>query len=615
MKLSYLKKLACLCLSLIMGTAAYAQGGIPRPEYPRPQFERAQWKNLNGSWTYAFDFGKSGHQRGYANSKGFDGKINVPFCPESKLSGVEHVDFINCMWYQRSIDIPAEWAGKNILLNFGAIDWDATIFINGTNVFRHVGGSSSFAVDITKHVEAGKSANLVIQVLDDIRSGLQTGGKQSVGYHSAGCNYTRVTGIWQTVWMEAVSAGGLKQVIATPDIDQQQLIIRPQFYTESMDNKLTVTVMDGKKKVAEKTVNACNENIVVLPIKKAKLWSPESPFLYDVNYTVKDKDGNVIDEVKSYAGMRKVHLANGYFYLNNQPYYQRLVLDQGFYPDGVWTAPSDEALRKDIELAKAVGFNGARLHQKVFEERYYYWADKLGYITWGESASWGLNVNSDLAARNFIAEWTEIVERDRNHPSLVTWTPFNETWGCQPGNYERFIHNVYNITKAMDPTRPINDASGDSHVKTDIWSVHDYSRDYDKLVKNHTIEPGVEPYRNMKDKKYLAKYDGQPYMIDEFGGLPWIKESERSSSWGYGSNIDKMEDFYNILDKQIDALKACKHIVGFCYTQMTDVEQEKNGIYYYDRTSKFDTERLKKIFEKIPSIIENPQDLSGWKKK
>ena len=167
----------------------------------------------------------------------------------------------------------------------------------------------------------------------------------------------------------------------------------------------------------------------------------------------------------------------------------------------------------------------------------------------------------------------------------------------------------------MDPTRPINDASGDSHVKTDIWSVHDYSRDYDKLVKNHTIEPGVEPYRNMKDKKYLAKYDGQPYMIDEFGGLPWIKESERSSSWGYGSNIDKIEDFYNILDKQIDALKACKHIVGFCYTQMTDVEQEKNGIYYYDRTSKFDTERLKKIFEKIPSIIENPQDLSGWKKK
>ena len=310
MKFSILKFAATLLIALMMGGVAMAQG-LPRPEYPRPQFERSEWKNLNGTWTYAFDFGKSGHQRGYTNSKGFDGKITVPFCPESKLSGVEHVDFINCMWYQRSIDIPAEWAGKNIVLNFGAIDWDATIFINGANVFRHVGGSSSFAVDITKHVEAGKSANLVIQVLDDIRSGMQTGGKQSVGYHSAGCNYTRVTGIWQTVWMEAVSPQGLKQVIATPDIDQQQLVIRPQFYGESMDNKLTVTMMDGKKKVAEKTVNACNENIVVLPVKKPKLWSPESPFLYDVTYTVKDKDGKVIDEVKSYVGMRKVHLANG----------------------------------------------------------------------------------------------------------------------------------------------------------------------------------------------------------------------------------------------------------------------------------------------------------------
>ena len=415
--------------------------------------------------------------------------------------------------------------------------------------------------------------------------------------------------------MEPVHPEGLKQVIATPDIDQKQLVIRPIFYEESMENTLTVTLLDGKKTVAQKTVNACNENIIVLPIKNPKLWSPESPFLYDLTYTVTDKDGKVIDQVTSYAGMRKIHLSKGYFYLNNQPYYQRLVLDQGFYPDGIWTAPSDEALKRDIELSKAVGFNGARLHQKVFEERFYYWADRLGYLTWCESPSWCLDVNDELAVRNFLTEWIDIVERDRNHPSLVTWTPLNETWSSRDGVYVRFVTDLYNLTKAADPTRPVNDASGDGHVKTDLWTVHDYTRDPAKLIENQTFKPGVEPYRNEPKKNFLAKYNGQPYMVDEFGGLPWIKESERASSWGYGSNIDKIEDFYSILEKEIDALKSCKHVVGFCYTQLTDVEQEKNGVYYYDRTTKFDTERLKKIFEKIPSIIENPQDLSDWKAK
>ena len=338
-------------------------------------------------------------------------------------------------------------------------------------------------------------------------------------------------------------------------------------------------------------------------MKNPKLWSPESPFLYQVVYEV-SRGGKVIDRIQSYAGMRKVHVANGYFYLNNQPYYQRLVLDQGFYPDGIWTAPSDEALRRDIELSKAVGFNGARLHQKSFEERYYYWADRLGYLTWGESASWGIDVNSDLSARNFIAEWTELVERDRNHPSLVTWTPFNETWGSNgSGVYNHMVEDVYRITKAIDPTRPVNDASGDGHVRTDIWAVHNYERDHDRLVEVLSFHDGKEPFRNQGDKGYLAKYDGQPYMVDEFGGLPWIRPEERSSSWGYGQNIDSMDEFYRLLQGEVDALKACPNVVGFCYTQITDVEQEKNGIYYYDRTPKFDTARIKAIFERIPSVI------------
>ena len=592
--------IAALCLLGITGIKA----DTPRAEYPRPQFERSQWLNLNGTWTYTFDFGKSGVNRDFRNSKGFDKNILVPFCPESKLSGVEYTDFINSMWYQRTISVPAEWEGKQILLHFGAVDYEATIYIDGQEVMQHFGTGSSFEMDITRYVPAGKSANLVVRVNDNLRSGMQPGGKQCWNYYSGGCDYTRTTGIWQTVWMEPVSAQGLKTVFAIPDIDQQQLIVRPEFYTEANGNTLTVQVLDGKKVVATKTANAVNGASVVLPIKNPKLWSPETPNLYDVKYTVKDASGKVIDEVSSYTGMRKIHCANGYFYLNNQPYFQRLVLDQGFYPEGIWTAPSDEALKHDIEMSKAVGFNGARLHQKAFEERYYYWADKLGYICWGEQASWGTNVNNQEATGNFLREWTELVVRDRNHPCIVTWTPLNETWGAQAGTYVRFVQDLYNLTKAIDPTRPVNDASGDGHVKTDIWSVHDYTREYDKLVENHTFKDGKPHYRNMRDKKYLAEWEGQPYMIDEFGGLGWIPKEQRSNSWGYGAQIETEDEFFQILEKEIDAIKACKDVVGFCYTQITDVEQEKNGVYYYDRRPKFDAAKWKAIFEKIPSIIE-----------
>ena len=611
MRKVFQRMLLCLTLGTAFCTANAVD--IPRPEYPRPQFERTDWVNLNGQWTFEMDFGSSGEQRGWTNTKGLSKKITVPFCPESELSGIGYTDFIPCVWYQRNINIPAEWNGKKILLHFGAADYETKVYVDGKMVGEHKGAGSSFNFDITSYVKAGQQANLVVRVYDNLRGGMQPGGKQCTALYSAGCSYTRVTGIWQTVWMEAVNEQALKNVFAIPDIDQQQLVVRPEFYNEGNNNTLTVEVKDGKKTVAKRTSQASNQSTIVLPIKNAHLWSPEDPYLYDVKYTVKNAQGEVIDEVSSYMGMRKVHISGGYFYLNNKPYFQRLVLDQGYYPDGIWTAPSDEALRHDIEMSKAVGFNGARLHQKVFEERYYYWADKLGYLTWGEEASWVLNINNELAVRNFLTEWAEIVVRDRNHPSLVTWTPLNETWNATPGVYVRFVNDLYDLTKAIDPTRPINDASGDSHVKTDIWSVHDYTREPDKLIANHTIKAGVEPYRNMKGKDFLSNYAGQPYMVDEFGGLPWIPKEERANSWGYGANIDTVEEFYSILEKEIDALKACKHVVGFCYTQITDVEQEKNGIYYYNRKPKFDTARVKAIFEKIPSIIENPQDLSDWK--
>ena len=594
---------------------------IPRAEYPRPQFERNAWINLNGEWTYSFDFGGSGLEREWFKSTGFDQKIIVPFCPESKLSGVEYKDFINHMWYHRTISIPQDWANKQILLNFGAVYYKSEIYIDGVFAARHFGGTSSFQVDITPYVKAGQTHNLVVYVESDVRSTHQPSGKQNLQFASYACNYTRTTGIWQTVWMEAVHPEGLQSVQMIPDIDQQQLIIRPRFYKE-LGGKLEVTLKDNGKVVSKETVAANSLSTIILPVKKMKTWSPENPFLYDVELRVIDKAGNVVDEVKSYAGMRKVHIEGKKIYLNNQPYYQRLVLDQGFYPDGIWTAPSDEALKKDIQLSMEAGFNGARLHQKVFEERFYYWADKLGYLTWGEASSWGMDCNDIETARNFITEWTEIVERDRNHPSILIWTPTNEEFWPDRVQYPRLMQDLYKLTKAIDPTRPFHGTSGGSHIATDIWTVHNYEQDpaklkdllYNdgKLMEAPKWEIQLMPKNiGFNGLKYTDQYTfpqykhDMPYLIDEFGGIKWNPsqqmESAQNTSWGYGEPPHSLEEFYARLEGLVNTvLSLSDHVWGYCYTQLTDVEQEQNGIYYYDRSPKFDMKRIHTIFSKNP---------------
>ena len=594
---------------------------IPRAEYPRPQFERNAWINLNGEWTYSFDFGGSGLEREWFKSTGFDQKIIVPFCPESKLSGVEYKDFINHMLYHRTISIPQDWANKQVLLNFGAVYYKSEIYIDGVFVARHFGGTSSFQVDITPYVKAGQTHNLVVYVESDVRGTHQPSGKQNLQFASYGCNYTRTTGIWQTVWMEAVHPEGLQSVQMIPDIDQQQLIIRPRFYKE-LGGKLEVTLKDNGKVVSKETVAANSLSTVILPVKKMKTWSPENPFLYDVELRVIDKAGNVVDEVKSYAGMRKVHIEGKKIYLNNQPYYQRLVLDQGFYPDGIWTAPSDEALKKDIQLSMEAGFNGARLHQKVFEERFYYWADKLGYLTWGEASSWGMDCNDIETARNFITEWTEIVERDRNHPSILIWTPTNEEFWPDRVQYPRLMQDLYKLTKAIDPTRPFHGTSGGSHIATDIWTVHNYEQDpaklkdllYNdgKLMEAPKWEIQLMPKNiGFNGLKYTDQYTfpqykhDMPYLIDEFGGIKWNPsqqmESAQNTSWGYGEPPHSLEEFYTRLEGLVNTvLSLSDHVWGYCYTQLTDVEQEQNGIYYYDRSPKFDMKRIHAIFSKNP---------------
>ena len=594
-------RLLIVVAALLFSTAIGAQ---PRAEYPRPQFERADWVNLNGEWSFALDLSDSGRDRDFYNSKGFEQRITVPFAPESKLSGIGYTDFINSVWYQRMIQIPSAWQGKRVKLNFGAVYYESEVYIDGRFVGRHYGGSDSFAFDITDFVSDGKEHSIVVHAESDLRSGTQPGGKQSTNYYSYGCSYTRTTGIWQTVWMEAVDDMALERVQVVTDIDNEQIVVIPTYYNVAGGNTLSVEVRDGGKVVAHAESAAVQGVPVVVALKKAKLWSPESPFLYDVVYEVKNAEGETLDRVDAYVGMRKVHIDGNKIYLNNKPYYQRLVLDQGFYPDGIWTAPSDEALKHDIEMSKAAGFNGARLHQKVFEERFHYWADKLGYIVWGEMASWDKDFNSVAAARNFLSEWGNIVVRDRNHPALIVWTPFNEEFGVPSNEAGRFLTDVYNETRRLDPTRPVNTVSGGIYVISDFCTAHCYEQDGARL--HSMLFDGEKFYQpqgpNEGFERAIRKlyYDGSlPYVLDEFGGIKCAEtQPEGGNSWGYGNAAPTREDFYTRLEALVKAIvDHSDKICGFCYTQLTDVEQEQNGVYYYDRGEKFDMGRVKAIFQ------------------
>lgn len=598
-RLVYAAAALCLAFPAMAGTP----DSMPRPEYPRPQFVREDWVNLNDTWSYEFDFSRSGMDRRLFESEGFEGSITVPFAPQSELSGVGFKDFIPEMWYHRTLSVPDGWAGKRIILHFGAVDYIASIYIDGKIAGRHWGGSSSFDVDITRLVNPGQEHDLVVRVEDDERSGQYAKGKQCGRYDTFGCEYTRTTGIWQTVWMEPVPMTGLKDAYIVPDLDQSRFMVEPSYYGLEAGQQLRVKILDGDKVVSQKTVPASSQSSVDLPVKKVKTWSPESPFLYNVELEVLSADGTVTDKVLSYAGMRKVHIEGNRIFLNNEPVYLRLVLDQGFYPDGVWTAPSDDALKHDIELSMAAGFNGARLHQKVFEPRFHYWADRLGYLTWGESASWGANINNPLSARNFLTEWEETVVRDRNHPSIIMWTPFNETWE-HPEDREaareacRMVSDVYELTKNLD-YRPCHDVSGNYHVVTDVFSLHQYMQNPDDLkawlapVDGHVRQADLE-HREVE-------YDGQPYLVDEYGGIKWVDGQEYSEiSWGYGDAPKTLEEFYERLEALTDVILGYGHICGYCYTQLTDVEQEQNGIYNYDRTPKFDMEKIRAVFSKVP---------------
>ena len=508
-------------------------------------------------------------------------------------------------WYRKHFTLTEAEAAKRVRLTFQGVSRRAQVWINSNYLGLHAYAYTSFSFDITSLVRKG-SNTVVVYAEDDNRSGIYPYGKQCIRYHSEGCSYTRTTGIWQTVWLEAAPMLGLKSCQIIPDFDGSRFIVTPKFFAMEHQFRFRATLLDGDRAVVVADAPALDGVPAILEVKEPKPWSPESPFLYGLRLETVAPGGGIEDSVSSYAGLRKIHIEGNRFFLNNKPLYFRLVLDQGFYPDGIWTAPTDEALRRDIELSMAAGFNGARLHQKVFEERFHYWADRLGYLTWGESASWGCDPKLTQDTRNFLPEWAEIVERDRNHPSIIAWTPFNETWSLASADdvipHHRTQIDAYNLCKAIDPTRPVNDASGHVHALTDLWTTHSYSR-AENLANEFKEggDNGVWTPERFKGKHY--PYRGQPYILDEFGGLKWIPRGLSAfadNTWGYGNDIPDIETFYKTLKDEVDAILAVPNMCGWCYTQLTDVEQEQNGIYNYDRSEKFDMKRIREIFAREP---------------
>ena len=595
-----------------------------RKEHPRPIFYRKDWINLNGQWSCEFSKDIKGFSKRKLNKKKFTKKINVPFCPESKLSGIGHTDFIQEIYYQKTFKIPETWKNKKILLHFGGVDYESTIYINKKKVGFNQGGSTPFSLDISSFLIKNSANDLKLYVIDkrcagspepkfdykgrgvfrsqdDIKKWVlnknrfQPRGKQSTFRHSYGCYYTRTTGIWQTVWLEAVNYKNIKNINIQANVKSSSFIFIPE-YSSKFSGNLKVDIFFKNKLIKSSLISTKTKKFAI-KIPKVKLWSIGKPNLYNFTFTLIDKN-KTIDKVESYGGMRSIEVKKNKIYLNGKKLYQRLVLDQGFYPNGIWTAPSDKDLKNDIILSMKAGFNGARLHEKVFEDRFHYWADKLGYITWAEFPNWGMNENAKASETYFLREWPRIVNYLKNHPSIITWTPFNETNTLEcNAQHKKLMRIAYDVTKKIDPTRPVNETSGYQHQKTDIWTVHHYEPIPEKL--NKALNPKKGVYRNFPH--FETSYKNQPYIIDEYGGVWWLPKQLRKKmrSWGHGDAVrpKTLKEVFERMEKQTEVVLKTKHIEGFCYTQLTDVEQETNGVYYYDRKIKFNIKKLKSIFK------------------
>lgn len=569
---------------------------VPRSEYPRPNFRRDNWLCLNGEWDFSI------------GEKTLDRKIMVPYACETALSGIEDKGFHKTVWYRRKFTLPGEMGGKRILLHFGAVDYQCDVWVNGQYIRSHTGGQTSFEADITDAVDQTDDNTIELKAEDDYRDMEMPRGKQFWELNSRSIFYSRTTGIWQTVWLEAVDPLYLVSCHITPEFDRRAVRFEYQLsetakgiafdisFQGTAAANLTVAPQSCKGSV---TIGLDQTGLQAWNFQEDLAWTPENPRLFDAKITVYGENG-ITDCVDTYFGMRKVSIENGRFMLNNREYYQKLVLDQGYWEQSLLTAPGDEDFIKDIQLTKAMGFNGVRKHQKVEDPRYLYHADRLGLLVWGEIGA--AYVYSREYAHRIYSEWMEAVERDYNHPCIVAWTPLNESWGVQEIKVDRpqqaHCNALMYMTKSIDSTRVVMDNDGWEHTCGDLLTIHDYSPSGEKLKKHFesmesilTMTPGG---RSMFADGY--DYRGQPILVTEFGGVKYAPESDLARSWGYCEEND-LGAYTKKYAELTRAILDSPLIQGYCYTQLTDVENEENGLLTYHRNVKIPLDTIRKINE------------------
>ncbi|GAA1309507.1 MAG: glycoside hydrolase family 2 protein [Brachybacterium tyrofermentans] len=626
-------------LAALLDAPLSAVTDVPRPEHPRPQLHRPTWLTLNGTWQFEIDQGDSGRDRGLLE-RDLDSEILVPFAPETEASGIGNRDFLEAVWYRRTVTVPADWEGLRPILRFEAVDQDATVWANGVEVARHRGGFTGFSADLSIVPAVGPGAEVEIVVRARDPHGVpQARGKQSHEFKPTAANYHRTTGIWQSVWLEGVPADEIRSLRVLPSLGGRSFALDVPLSRTTAGTRLEVVAsVPGGDEVARAAVRADLDLAphleLAIPEDDVRVWGPGTPELYALTVRLLGADGAVLDEVRSYAGLRSTSLRDHEFRINGEKVFQRLVLDQGYWEESFMTSPTDAAMTTDIRLSLEAGFNGARLHQKVFEQRMHFWSDLHGYLTWGEFGDWGVHGfgpdgDNQQPPATFVGQWVEAVQRDLNHPSIIGWCPLNETHQLMHDRITQLdavTQAMYDATKLADPTRPVLDASGYSHrVRgADVYDSHSYEQDPERFREEQSGLAAGEPFANRRDLgpdempfadgAFSLPYAGQPYFVSEYGGIWWNEEEARKAeeadragnnaaeSWGYGQRIRSEEELYTRFEGLTRVLLEDPLMFAYCYTQMTDVFQEKNGIVDFERGRKLDLARLRAVQEKAAAF-------------
>lgn len=576
-------------------------------DYPRPQFVRREWQNLNGEWNFIFDDNDEGETKKYFKEFPMDKKIIVPFTYETKLSGIEDESVHYIVWYNKKINISKEQLQNNkVILNFEGSDYKTKVWINGKYIGENIGAYSRFSFDIEKYVMEGEN-DITIKVEDSLSKD-QPRGKQRYKKESWKCWYIQTTGIWKTVWLEWVSKKYLKAVKITPKTDKVQLEIETNLSEQDIEQQkyyieteisFNGQILNNIKEILNNNYEKIKMNIVKEGINHdIQKWSVNSPNLYDITYKLYCED-KVIDTAYSYFGIREIAIRENKIFLNDEELYLKLILDQGYWKESHLTPPSEDSLTKDIESVLAFGYNGIRKHQKVEDERFLYWCDVKGVLVWSEMANcYNFDDNS---LQNFTNEWIKVVKQNYNHPSIITWVPINESWGIPEVSIckkeQNFATTLYYLTRAIDDTRPVISNDGWEHTISDIITIHDYKQDEELLYQEYTdkemkVLNNLEEY-NGKHRLFINgyKYEGQPVIMSEYGGIAINSEE----GWGYGKQVKNEKELIERFTKLTNAIKNIPYISGYCYTQLTDVQQEINGLMDTERNYKIDSNIIRNI--------------------